>query len=604
MTALSTSKPLRAAKSGRAFSRVLLDVRDFSVGFGARSTPAIVDEVSLTIAPGEMHGLVGESGSGKSVFCRSLIGMAGPRSWTRGTASCVGRDLMTPAAYTKDVRGGLIGSVFQDPAHALDPLKTVGWQMREALRLWTRPDDDAPALLKDAGLDEVDRVLRVFPHELSGGMAQRVAIALALVGRPKLIVADEPTSALDAGRRSTILRLFRRLADIHGVGVLLVTHDLGSLIGIADQITVLYAGQAVETGPAKNLFSAPQHPYAKALLSLRPKLTDTWHPTLIQGDVPPPTDRPVACTFAPRCAAAQEVCRETRPRISADRPACHFPGAEAGHASTARPLQEEGADAPDCVVSENVGFDVRQSRRPNARRTARIIKGIDLRLAKGEALGLIGPSGSGKSTLASLIAGWQRPTSGMIVVGDQRMAPSTPVDRRTLARRVQIVPQHPRASLEPRMTVERIIAEPLRIHDLATHDTVADEVARLLSEVGLPSSIADRMPLHLSGGQAQRVAIARALALSPDILICDEATSALDASVQASILDLLLRLQRDRGLTILMIGHDLAVVAAMCSRLAVMDQGCIVEKGQTKALLACPKHAVTQKLVAHAVEKP
>ena len=591
------------ALQGRADTPVALDLREYCVGFGAPSAAPVIDGLTLTIRPGEVHGMVGESGSGKSVLCRSLIGLAGGGAWRRGKAVCDGRDILTTELRNMpNLRGGLIGSVYQDPTHALDPLLTVGRQIRDALVLWSRNTGEATGLLAEVGLDDTDRVLAAYPHQLSGGMAQRVAIALALAGRPKLILADEPTSALDPTRRGMILRLLRRLADTHGAAVLLVTHDLGSLQGIADRITVLYAGRVMETAPARRMFDRPKHPYARALLSVRPRLGQTWRPSLIPGEVPSPQARLTACAFAPRCRAVQAICRETRPKAELNGPACHFPGADAASSAWVRSETTTDGDASDIIIVERAGLVFGRRGWFGRRRTQPILRDINIKIAEAEAFGLLGPSGSGKSSLASVIAGWQRPTSGRVIVSDQTLTVEARPHPRAMARRVQMVPQLPQSSLEPRMDVGQIIAEPLLIHGLSDRRSLTTRVGDLLSEVGLSSNIAQRKPKELSGGQAQRVAIARALAAVPDILICDEATAALDASVQASILDLLRRLQQERGLTILMICHDLAVVAAMCSKVAVMDQGNIVETGPTARVLDTPSHAVTRQVIENALE--
>jgi ABC-type glutathione transport system ATPase component len=496
---------------------------------------AVVQNVSIAVSAGQCVALVGASGSGKSQTCLAPFGLS-PGIAT-GSVKLLGRELIgSDEAALRQARGRDVGFVFQQPLTALTPHLTIGQQLREAWQQAGAPRprrDDLAAALDRVGLDRADERLDQYPHRLSGGQRQRALIAMAIAHRPKLLIADEPTTALDATLRDGIMRLLRRLCDEDGMAMLLVSHDLATVAAHAEHAVVMREGRIEEQGPAAKLLHNPASAYARALIAASPRLSD---PAPELGAVGAPL------------LAANSICV-----------AFKRPGWRAGRQ----------------IAVENAGIDVRE----------------------GEAVALVGGSGSGKSTLARAIA-----RLGPIDDGDVawRGDPLPPRKAMTSRHRALIQPvfQDPVASLDPLWRARDIIAEPLRRLGLGlTSAAIGNRVAAVLAEVGLPQDVADRRPASLSGGQAQRVAIARALAPDPAMMLLDEATSALDVLVAGTIIDLLASLQRDRGLAILMITHDLAVARRLCHRIVVMEQGHIVEEGPAEQLIAMPQHPITRSLV-------
>lgn len=495
----------------------------------------LVHDISFTVEAGQCVALVGESGSGKSLTCLTPFGLS--PGTASGSAALGGIQLCGAGeAGLRGVRARDVGFVFQQPLTALTPHLTVGQQLAEAATQAGAPKPGRAALaamLERVGLDRADERLDQFPHRLSGGQRQRVMIAAAIAHGPKLLVADEPTTALDASLRHEIMDLLDDLRRAQGLGVLLVSHDLATVRGHADTVVVMQNGRVVETGPVAQVTAAPAEPYTKALIAAAPR---------IDGPVPslPPVGRPL---------------------LDARGISVSFP----------RPGWRSGRVAA--------------------------VDGVDLSVAAGEAVALVGESGSGKSTLGRAIA-----RLGPCDAGDVTWDGAVLPDRARMSvayrRLIQPVFQDPVASLDPRWTVADIVAEPLRhlMPDLTKAERVA-RVAAALVEVELPADFAARHPRALSGGQAQRVAIARALVAEPQMLLLDEATSALDVLVAAQIVALLQKLQRERGLSILAITHDLPLARLLCHRVAVLDQGRIVESGKTEAIIAAPAHPVTQRLV-------
>ncbi|SEQ79666.1 dipeptide ABC transporter ATP-binding protein [Microlunatus flavus] len=529
----------------------LLAVRGLEVGYRrARRTVPAVRGVDLDVAPGETVALVGESGSGKSTTAHALLGLLPPTARVTGGTAVLGDDPLLPATERgrRALLGRRTGLVPQDPMVGLNPVVRVGDQVAEVLRIHGLADaaearERAVEALARAGLDAPEVRARQHPHELSGGMRQRVLIAIATVAEPALLVADEPTSALDVTVQRRILDRIAELGARTGTGVLLITHDLGVAVERADRIVVMKDGLVVESGPARQLVAEAEHPYTRALLAAAPSLT-------------------------------------TRPLVEA------------------RPLPAAGASQEQEPLLALRG--VRKEFALPAggpRRVLTAVDGVDLTLVRGETLGLVGESGSGKSTTARIAARLLTPDAGTVTFDGEDVTGVRGERLRRLRRRFQLVYQNPYASLDPRQRVGASIAEPLRAFGLADRAGRAARVAGLLDRVALPGEVAERRPAELSGGQRQRVAIARALALQPDLVVLDEPVSALDVSVQARILELLVELQDDLGLAYLFISHDLAVVRQVAHRVAVMQSGRVVETGPTEAVFADPQAAYTRELL-------
>jgi peptide/nickel transport system ATP-binding protein len=527
----------------------LLAVEGLSVVFDGQSMPA-VDHASWALQPGRVLALVGESGSGKSVTAMSVLGLlpatatvTGSIRLTTGVATAVELVGAGTGALLK-VRGGVVGLVSQEPMSAWNPVVTIGAQVVEAIRAHARVSRrDATArlfeLFREVGLVDAERIARSFPHQLSGGQLQRALIAMAISADPVVLIADEPTTALDVTVQAGILELLRRLRETRGMAVLLITHDMGVVADIADDVVVMSAGRVVESAPSGTLFADPRQQYTRELLDAVPRLG-------------------------------------TRPR----------PDAPLG--------------SPVAAVASPV--DVRDLRvvYRTSRRKVPAVDGVTLRIERGTVLGLVGESGSGKSTIGQVLAGLVQPTSGTARVLDVDVATATRRQLATVRRGLGIVFQDPASTLNPRWTVGRSVAEPLHLHTTLRAEAVTNRVRELLEMVRLSPDLARRHPHELSGGQRQRVAIARAIALDPDVLIADEPTSALDVSVQAQVLDVFRDLQSRLGFACLFISHNLAVVESVTDRVAVMHRGRIVEEGPTADVLGAPSADYTRRLLAAA----
>ncbi|MFE3147244.1 dipeptide ABC transporter ATP-binding protein [Streptomyces sp. NPDC059218] len=556
----------------------LLAVRGLRIGYRtADGTHIAVDGLDLTAAAGRITAVVGESGSGKSSTAHALIGLlpAGG-SVLGGSVRLQGEELtgLGERAW-REVRGRRVGLIPQDPGLSLDPVRPVGGQVAEVLRvhgLATRRDVTARAvdLLAEAGLPDPAQRARQYPHELSGGMRQRVLIAIATAARPRLLVADEPTSALDVTVQRQILDHLQGVVTTTGTAMLLVTHDLAVVADRAQHVVVMSQARVVEAGPAEQVLTDPQHPYTRRLLA----------------------DAPTITARAPRHVRASTA-------------------GTAGTAGTADTTEPPGAPrdstAPEATAAAATPllrvtgltrtFPVRGAAL-SRRRSRTAVDGVGFELDRGETLGLVGESGSGKSTTARLVLGLERADSGTVLLDGADVTTVRGAARRALHRRIQLVYQNPYASLNPRFTVEELLTEPLRNHHIGAREQWGGTVRRLLADVALPAGTERRKAAELSGGQRQRVAIARALALGPELLVCDEPVSALDVTVQARILELLIDLQQRHGLSYLFISHDLAVVAQVSDRIAVMRDGRIVESGPADELLRSPSHPYTKELLA------
>jgi oligopeptide/dipeptide ABC transporter ATP-binding protein len=588
-----------------------------------------VDGVSFDIPPGAALGLVGESGSGKSTVALSILRLLGPGGRiTGGRILFRGEDLLAarPDELQK-LRGNRVATVFQDPLTTLTPSLPVGEQVAETLVVHRGSSqraawDRSVELLGQVGVPDAASRARQYPHQLSGGMRQRVSIAIALSCEPDLLILDEPTTALDVTVQAQILELLDRLRRERRLSMLFISHDLGVITQVCDAVCVLYGGRVVEQAPIEALFRSPLHPYTKGLLACVPGLEGGSKRRLphIPGRVPDLTDPPPGCVFEPRCPFAETRCREPQLLRVVDRSrrvACWRFDTLAGlgwPTTPPMPLAEARPAVGSALITSGLskeyaltGFweSVRIVREgtllPRLRWNSRRLSAVDdvsLLLEPGETLGLVGESGCGKSTFSRMVVGLVPPTRGEIRMNGRRVDPVAGGDRRAFRRNVQIVFQDPDSSLNPRKRVGEILGRPLVLYGLARGRRVGERVDELLHAVGLPPGYAARYSYQLSGGEKQRVGIARALAAEPRFVVCDEPVSSLDVSVRASILNLLGDLQRQLGLAYLFIAHDLAVVRQICDRVAVMYRGRICEQGTVDEIFAPPHHPYTWALLS------
>ncbi|MGF6230572.1 peptide/nickel transport system ATP-binding protein [Inquilinus ginsengisoli] len=538
-----------------ASSSPLLQVRNLSTQVATPAGPKlVVEDLSFDLNPGETLCIAGESGSGKSMTSLSIMGLL-PQPMARvagGQVLLEGRDLLAlPERQMRRVRGGEIAMIFQEPMTSLNPVMSVGRQIAEAIRAHRRVDGAgarrlALEALEAVRISEPERRLRQHPHELSGGMRQRVMIAMALACRPKLLIADEPTTALDVTIQAQILELMRDLRRQFGTALILITHDMGVVAEMADRVVVMHQGRVVESGPVVPLFEAPRQDYTRQLLVAVPKLGQ-----LAGRDAP----------------------------LRAETPAL------------------PAANEPVVAVKDlTVRFDIAGGLLQRTVRRVHAVENLSFTLNPGETLALVGESGCGKSTTGKALMGLV-PWRGSIRIAGAEAAGLGPAALKPLRRNIQMVFQDPYASLDPRMTVAELVAEPLVIHGLAKGAELADRVEWLFRRVGLEPELRHRHPHEFSGGQRQRICIARALSLSPKAIVADESVSALDVSVQARVLDLLHELQADLGLTYLFISHDMAVVEQISHRVAVMYLGQIVETGTRRQIFEDPRHPYTRNLM-------
>jgi peptide/nickel transport system ATP-binding protein len=592
----------------------LLSVRHLRVAFPTPSGPLLaVDGVSFDIAPREVLGVVGESGSGKSVTALSLMRLLPESARVDGSVAFNGVDVLgMPGAELQRLRGKHVSMIFQDPRTSLNPVRTVGAQLEETMRTHLGVSrraarERAAELLGEVGIPDPRRHLDVYPHELSGGMCQRVMIAMALSCEPQLVLADEPTTALDVSVQAQILELLRTVIAKHGTALMMITHDLSVVAGLADRVAVMYAGEIVELAPSERLFTHPRHPYTASLLDCITRLDDVRTDTLpaIPGAPPDLTKPRASCPFAPRCSLAEPVCAEPPPlaeKAPGHAAACFFdiPAPAPRAVVAGAPEPEAAPDQSPGVVLDVRDLEVHFKRaglhlRP--RPPVRAVDGVSFEVRRGETLGLVGESGSGKSTAARAILQLVPLTGGEIRLDDETISGKREHALKPTKRRLQMVLQDPYGSLDPRMSIAEIVAEPLIVHDVARGREATRRATALLEIVGLPAHFADRMPDELSGGQRQRVNIARAIALNPECIVADEPTSALDVSVRAQILNLLRDIQLRNKLTYLFISHDLGVVRHMSDHVAVMYLGRLVEIGDRETIFGAPRHPYTRGLL-------
>ncbi|WP_298212437.1 ABC transporter ATP-binding protein [Ferrimicrobium sp.] len=593
------------------------------------STVHALDGVNLSVDAGETVGLVGESGSGKTMTGMAVMGLL-PRGGSIQTGQILldGRDLaQLSERELQEVRGKDIGMVFQDPMTALNPTMTVGRQVAESLRRHlgvskAEANRRVVELLSLVGMPRPKDQASDYPHQLSGGLRQRVVIAIALACEPKLLIADEPTTALDVTIQAQILDLLDELRERMRLGIILITHDMGVVAGRADRVSVMYAGRVVEEGPTVGLFREPRHPYTEALLASLPDLeSDRSRRLFAIGGLPPDLSNPPAnCRFAERCRYAQDECQTNDPLlITGDdgrAVACFFPRTSNlldeirnSTDATQRVAPAIGECPPDEAQAakesllEVVGIvkEFRVTSRIQLRRRGAVslkaVSGVSLAVGVGETLGVVGESGCGKTTLGRMIAGLETPTAGSVRFQGKEIVGSSGRQFRNSRRDLQLMFQDPYSSLDPRMRVGAIIEEPMRLQHVGTPSERQSRVRELMGEVGLSLALIDRYPHEFSGGQRQRIGLARALSLNPRVLVADEPVSALDVSIRSQVINLMCQLQETHGLTYVVISHDLSVVRYMADRVAVMYLGKIVEIGPTESLYSEPVHPYTDGLL-------
>ncbi|MCL6269428.1 ABC transporter ATP-binding protein [Sansalvadorimonas sp. 2012CJ34-2] len=552
----------------------LLCVENLRIEFPSRHGIAVsVNDVSFELARGEILGLVGESGAGKSTIGNAIINLlSAPGRIAGGSVVLDGEPIQTlQGEAMRQIRGRRIGFIFQDPMTSLNPLLTIGTQLMEtvvATRGASKEEAEARALelLEAVGIPEPKLRLNQYPHQFSGGMRQRVVIAIALAGDPELIIADEPTTALDVSIQNQVLELIRKLCKERDVGCILITHDMGVIANTTDRVAVLYQGELMECGPTMDVLERPQHDYTRSLISAVPRSDVKVH----------------------RFPQVEYIEKAEELRIDVKN---HWLGQKEsfGEVDHGKLLEVKDVD---------LRFVTKRAFRERDRRYVQAIDNVSFHVKEGETFGLVGESGSGKSTTARVIAGLYRPDGGQVYFAGKEISGMSARERRPLNRQIQMIFQNPYSSLNARMTVANIIAEPIRFHQLASSEAEVRQIVNdLLDHVGLGKAMGVRYPHEFSGGQRQRISIARALATRPRFLICDEPTSALDVSVQAQILNLLKDLQEELGLTMLFISHDLPVIRQMCDRIAVMKQGAIVEINDSASLFTNPENEYTRNLI-------
>ncbi len=588
-------------------ARAAVTVQDLRIEVAPTHT-AVVSDVSFEIAPGEILGLVGESGSGKTTVGLALLGHA-----RRGLSIAGGSVLLGEAnilahgdEQLRRLRGAQVSYVPQDPASSLNPALRIGLQLREVLEAHAAERDGRRAgrenhyariaeMMREVRLPDNRGFLRRYPHELSGGQQQRIGLAMAFANRPRLIVLDEPTTGLDVTTQAHVLETVRQLARLHDVAALYVSHDLAVVAALAHRVAVMYAGRLVELGTAEALFTSAGHPYTRRLIGAIPRLTGGRSLVGIPGRAASPGNRPPGCSFAPRCGMRIEQCDAEVPAL---RPV--GPGHLVRCIRAEEVLSQEQrriGDPIEMPAAEDLAA-VRLDSVIASYGRQEVVHSVSFSLAAHECLALVGESGSGKTTIARAIAGLHRNWTGKITLGELPLQTSARRRDADIRRRIQYIFQNPYGSLNPRRTVGEIIKQPLRVFGTASGREADRRVAEMLERVSLTASYAARYPDQLSGGERQRVAIARALVCDPDVLICDEVTSALDVSVQAAIVELLGNLQRDLGLSMLFITHNLPLVRSIAQRVAVLHDGIVTEIGETAQVLSSPAEPYTQQLIS------
>lgn len=605
-------------------AQALVQINDLSIGFDSKrgETLAVLRNVNLSVRAGDAIGLVGESGSGKSTLALAAMGYLkrGLRV-LNGESLFNGRNLFNlPRQTLESIRGGRIALIPQNSGQSLTPSQRIGVQIGEALQLHTPIVDSACEqrtieLLTQVRLPDPQQLVARYPHELSGGQQQRVAIAMALAGDPEVLLLDEPTTGLDVTTQAHILALLRDIAAESGMAMVYVSHDLGAIAQVCDQVAVMYAGEVVLQGEVRQVLRDPLHPYARGLLASIPRLRTSALPRALDGRPPAPGDVNDSCSFIERCVLAKASCSQQRPDLqpvaSGELVRCPYYGEAATipvsvDSQTSVRLIDQ-MSTPVLALNElaitynKAGLLQRWFGQTDAQTPT--VDDINLALQPGETLGLVGESGSGKSTILKTLAGLLPPLRGeMQWQGVSSLTERVEQRNAQQLRKVQIIFQNPDESLNPRQTIGEILSQPLKLYFGLSGKILDERAIELLERVRLAAHYMGRYPAQLSGGEKQRVAIARAFAAEPELVLCDEVTSALDVSVQAAVLDLLDDLRREKHTTYIFVSHDLAVVRALSDRVAVLYQGRLCEVGPATSVYAAPSHPYTEALLDAVLE--
>ena len=567
----------------------LLKINNLKTYFHTRAgTNRAVDDISFSINKGEIVGVVGESGSGKSVTCHTVLGLLPqpPAKVEGGSVTFDSKELLNlPHSLLRKIRGKRISMIFQDPMSCLNPYLKILDQVAEPILIHenvSRKKAEARAIemMKKVGIRDADSRANSYPHEFSGGMRQRVMIAMALVTKPDLLLADEPTTALDVTVQARILKILRDLKNDLGVAVLFVTHDLGVVADIADRVVVMYRGKIVEQGNTRDIFEKPSHPYVKGLLACRPTLET-------QYKVLPTVDDFLKTEIGQDGSIILSECQDAKERL-----------AELKRDTRRTNPDNENGDVLLQVKKLKVHFQSGGNFLGNPPKIVKAVDGVDFQIQRGRTLGLVGESGCGKTTLGRAILKLQKTKLGSVLYDGNELITLTQKEMLDFRKRMQIIFQDPYASLNPRQTIEQTLVEPLLVHGIGSnHSERKDRIVSLLEEVGLGAEFLLRYPHEFSGGQRQRISVARALAVEPEFIVCDECVSAMDVSVQAQVLNLLRELQQKRNLTYLFISHDLSVVKFMSDDMMVMKNGQIMESGNAQDIYDNPKSNYTRELL-------
>ena len=579
-----------------------LVIEDLGVKLTGREVD-VVDDIDLVLRPGEVVGLVGESGSGKTTVGTSLLGYSRAGAIiSSGKVLLEDRDVLSlDWREVRQLRGEEIAYVPQDPASALNPSIRIGKQLVELqeLRSIGTPEsrlEAARAGLAEVGLPNDGEFLKRYAHQLSGGQVQRVALAMAFLPKPKVLVLDEPTTGLDVTTQKMVLDTMAELCRTHRVSALYVTHDLAVVANIADRVAVMYAGQIVELGPKDQIFATPAHPYTRALLDSIPHLSQARALTGIPGRTPAPGARPEGCRFNDRCAYAVDRCRAAVPELRAVAPDHEVRCIRVEEIGTwdinLGTVPDADPDKPRDVILSVQGLNIFYGRKD-------VVHDVSFDVAKGEVVALVGESGSGKTTISRSVGGLHKEWSGSIAFEGRELAHSARQRSAEDRRRLQYIFQNPYLSLNPRLTIEQIIRRPMELFGLAKGKEATDRVVELMEQVALGSGMLYYQASRLSGGERQRVAIARALAAEPDVMICDEITSALDVSVQGSIVALLEGLRKERGISMLFVTHNLALVRSIAARVEILQSGRVVEAGAVATVMDSPREDYTRTLLSN-----
>jgi peptide/nickel transport system ATP-binding protein len=578
-------------------------IQDLRIVLTGRDNVDVVDDIDLVLRPGEVVGLVGESGSGKTTVGASLLGYTRPGAAIEaGKILFEDKDVLAlPWQQVRQLRGEEIAYVPQDPAAALNPSIRIGKQIVELLELRGigTPESRLQGArdgLAEVGLPNDDEFLRRYSHQLSGGQVQRVALAMAFLPKPKVLVLDEPTTGLDVTTQGMVLRTMGELCRTHGVAALYVTHDLAVIANIADRVAVMYAGQIAELGDRETIFAQPMHPYTRALLDSIPHLSQARALTGIPGRTPAPGARPGGCRFHDRCAYAIEECAAGVPALEELKPGHEvrcIRARDIGHWDIARgTVPDSDPGKPREIILDLSDLKVFYGR-------TEVVHGVNLDVGRAEVVALVGESGSGKTTISRCVGGLHKEWTGSITFEGDELQKGARQRSATDRKRIQYIFQNPYLSLNPRLTIEQIVKRPMELFGIASGKEATQRVIELLDQVALGPAVLKYQASRLSGGERQRVAIARALAAEPDVLVCDEITSALDVSVQGSIVALLEELRKSRGISMLFVTHNLALVRSIAARVQILNAGRLVESGSVVEVMDSPREEYTKRLLAN-----